>query len=142
MRWCLKRLCLIKMQKTVVEKKNNHLLNHTNLIPDANLVIKDVVKHFSQSPSTLVFNYKNNMEVWAPVQFGNTFGIDEPVLQKSESQQSSMLLLGYVRVLLSKNNLKKELWDARINTIGVSVVFWMLGALAAFFFSKADKQTD
>jgi signal transduction histidine kinase len=122
--------------RIVIEMRNSVWKKAVFGGPNFDTSIQEVIKRFSQSPSSLVFHYRDTMTVWSPVFLGETFASTDPLFHTGDFVRGSDESIGYVRMTLGKEHLKKELRNTLIKSLGLGLIFLMAGAVIALLLTK------
>ncbi len=85
--------------------------------------------------SSSVLHCRDNLLIWMPVMFGDTFSITDPLYFKKDAA-TEPLLVGYARIILGKKYLQEKLRRSIINIVGIGLGFLLVSAVISFLMAR------
>ena len=124
----------------VIEKKRQNEVNPLSSTRDAGPDIHSLMQSLSRSSSPLVFHTEDNLVVWQPVKWGNSFPVEETLYSGEAAPKERDDPFGYVKITLGKRQLKEKLKSILLKTIFLGLGFLITGALTAYFLAMQIHQ--
>ena len=91
-----------------------------------------VFDNINKSKSIVHFKRDDNFEFWAPVISGGSYS-EEGLYFRENISLPAEYIIGYVRIVLTTNLLKKDLRDVLVSSILIPILFIIPGWLIAYF---------
>lgn len=133
------------MEVSVFNQKGRLLLQQFGKDKDAGPVppvdlpagIPEIFSHETQIASTVrTQDDADRIIFWSLVVPDSDFGIATPLLEGSQKGQPERTILGFIRITMEKNLLKKQLAAIMLKVFFVCVCFLLLGTLITYFLAR------